>query len=85
MARKKVKRFDPGYIPWEKEDMKVIGWCLKNGIGMCAVPSPPPNAKLFRVEIIIKGNSSFSPNFKKTEVLEKQKEYYYYYYNKYKK
>jgi len=39
----------------------------------------------FCVEIIIKGKSNFSPNFKKQEVLEKQVEYYKYYYDKYNK
>jgi hypothetical protein len=37
----------------------------------------------FCIEIVIKDKSSFSPNFKKQEVLEKQIEYYKYYYDKY--
>ena len=87
MAYSKRKPFKPGWIEWTKDDLKVIGWCLRNQIGMCVVP-----ATSFRngtgdycVEIIIKGKSSLSPNYQSTEVLEKQKEYYYYYCNKYNK
>ena len=39
----------------------------------------------FCVEIVINGKSSFSPSFRKDEVLVKQLEYYKYYYDKYNK
>ena len=86
MAYSKPKPFKPGWIEWTKEDFKVISWCLKNQITMCVVParSFKNGEGDFCVEIVIKGRSSFSPNYKKDEVLKKQKEYYYYYYDKHK-
>lgn len=83
----KRKPFNPGWIEWTKEDYKVISWCLKNQIGMCVVPARSfQNGKGdYCVEIIMKGKSTLSPNYKKQIVLEKQKEYYYYYYDKYNK
>lgn len=79
MPRK--KRPSPKLIAWSKEDFKVVAWCHKNDIKMCSVPY----GKGYRVEIIIRGKSNFSPDFTKDEVYTKQKDYYYYYYDKYNK
>ncbi len=80
MARK-TNPFKPGFRPLTKLDSKMIQWCINNGIACCVVKSRGE----FCIEIIIKGKSNFSPNFKKQEVLEKQIEYYKYYYDKYNK
>ena len=80
MAKK--KQIKPDYLGWTEEDYKAISWCIHNGIGMVTIPYSGHD---FRVEITIKGKTSFSPVFDKSIVLEKQREYYYYYYNKYNK
>ena len=81
----KRKPFKPGFRPLTKEDSKMIQWCINNGIACCVVHAQrfSQHGEDFCVEIIIKGKSNFSPNFKKQEVLEKQVEYYKYYYDKY--
>jgi hypothetical protein len=65
----------------------MIQWCINNGIACCVIKSRgfTEVGQEFCIEIIIKGKSNFSPNFKKQEVLEKQIEYYKYYYDKYNK
>ena len=83
----KRRPFKPGFKAWTRDDYHKISWCINNGIACCVVRSQGfagPNQE-FCVEIIIKDKSSFSPNFKKQEVLEKQLEYYNYYYDKYNK
>ncbi len=84
---RKAKPFKPGFLPLTKENSKVVQWCINNGIACCVVKSQgfTQLGQEFCVEIIIKGKSNFSPNFKKQEVLEKQLEYYNYYYDKYNK
>ena len=86
MARK-AKPLRPGFYPWTDNDFKIISWCINNGIACCVVRSQgfTEKGQEFCVEIIIKEKSTFSPNFKKNEVLEKQLEYYKYYYEKYHK
>ena len=78
----KRKTPQPDYVAWTREDMKAVSWCIHNGIGIVSIPYSGID---FRIEITIKGKTSFSPLFDKSEVLSKQKEYYYYYYNKYNK
>ena len=86
MARK-TKPFKPGFRPLTKLDSKMIQWCINNGIACCVIKSRgfTEVGQEFCIEVIIKGKSNFSPNFKKQEVLEKQIEYYKYYYDKYNK
>ena len=85
MAKRNL--FKPGFLAWTKDDYKIISWCINNDIACCAVKSRgfAERGQDFCVEIVIKGKSNFSPNFKKQEVLEKQLEYYKYYYDKYNK
>ena len=80
MGRRKTPQ--PDYVAWTREDMKAVSWCIHNGIGIVSLPY---SGNDFRIEITIKGKTSFSPLFDKSVVLSKQKEYYYYYYNKYNK
>jgi hypothetical protein len=72
-------------MAWTRDDYHKISWCINHGIACCVVRSQGFSGpgQEFCVEIIIKGKSNFSPNFKKQEVLEKQLEYYKYYYDKY--
>ena len=65
----------------------MIQWCIDHGIACCVVwaQGHAGPGQEFCVEIIIKGKSNFSPNFKKQEVMDKQVEYYKYYYDKYNK
>jgi len=83
----KRRPFKPGLRSLSKEESKIISWCINSGIACCVVPGQGFSGpgEDFCVEIIIKGKSNFSPNFKKEEVLEKQVEYYKYYYDKYNK
>ena len=83
----KRKPFKPGFRPLSKLESKMIQWCVNRSIACCVMPAQKytASAEDFCVEIIINGKSSFSPNFKKQEVLEKQIEYYKYYYDKYNK
>jgi len=84
---RKAKPFKPGIRQLSKLESKMIQWCINNGIACCVVKAQgfTQLGQEFCVEIIIKGKSNFSPNFKKQEVLEKQLEYYNYYYDKYNK
>ncbi len=65
----------------------MIQWCINHGIACCVVWAQGHTGpgQEFCVEIVIKGKSNFSPNFKKQEVMDKQVEYYKYYYDKYNK
>ena len=65
----------------------MIQWCIDHGIACCVVwaQGHAGPGQEFCVEIVIKGKSNFSPNFKKQEVMDKQVEYYKYYYDKYNK
>ena len=83
----KRRPFKPGFRPLSKLESKMIQWCINHGIACCVVWAQGHTGpgEDFCVEIIIKGKSNFSPNFKKQEVLEKQIEYYKYYYDKYNK
>jgi len=87
MAYAKRKPFKPGLRTLSKIEAKMVSWCIKNSIACCVMPSRNYSgyAEDFCIEIIINNKSSFSPNFKKNEVLEKQIEYYKYYYDKYNK
>ena len=68
------------------EDMKRVGWCLKNNIAVMVSPNwdGPPTQWL--VEIRINGNTHVDPAIYTAEEAHKKKyEYYKYYYDKYKK
>ena len=87
MAYSKRKPFKPGARSLSKDEAKIVSWCIRNGISCNVVPfvKYSGSSEDFCIEVVIKGKSSFSPNFKKDEVLEKQIEYYKYYYDKYNK
>ena len=68
------------------EDMKRVGWCLKNNIAVMVSPNwdGPPTQWL--VEIRINSNTHVDPNiYTAEEAHKKMYEYYKYYYDKYKK
>jgi len=75
-----------GSHPYTDEDMKRVGWCLKNDIAVMVSPNwdGPPTQWL--VEIRINGNTHVDPAIYTAEEAHKKKyEYYKYYYDKYKK
>ena len=82
-----LKKFIADEVKWTNEDKKAYRWCINHGIACCVVWAQGHTGpgEDFCVEIIIKGKSNFSPNFKKQEVMDKQVEYYKYYYDKYNK
>jgi hypothetical protein len=71
-----------GIHPYTDENIKHVSWCLKNGIGVCAVPDwETPNLWT----VIVRINDTRSPDpktYKAPEALKKMYEYYEYYYNK---
>tara|TARA_R100001594_G_scaffold76734_2_gene111385 strand:- start:293 stop:559 length:267 start_codon:yes stop_codon:yes gene_type:complete len=76
----------PGAHPYTDEDMKRVGWCLRNDIAVVVSPNwdGPPSEWL--IEIRINGKTHIDPKIYKVEEAYKKKyEYYKYYYDKYKK
>ena len=45
---------NPGRIPYTLDDMKRIGWCLDNKIGVSVIPNWD-TAKMWMVQITVKG------------------------------
>lgn len=71
-----------GHVPYTDENMKHVGWCLSNGIGVSAVPDwTTPKTWIVTVRM----NDTLHPDpapYNATEALEKMYEYYEYYYSK---
>ena len=70
----------PPQKSWSQEEMKIIGWCLNENIGVSISPD-------WKVEIRInKGSWKRDPkDYEYKEAMKKMYEYYKYYYDKYNK
>ena len=74
----------PGYHSYTKEDMKRVGWCMKNNIKICVAPHWTGTSEEWRVEIYINDNMHKDPKiYTAEEAHEKMYNYYKYYYEKY--
>ena len=64
---------------WSNLEMKVISWCLNNGIKIAVIPSGID----WQVELNINDKIHLNPEvYKAKEAYEKMYEYYKYYYDK---
>ena len=70
---------------WTPEEMKVIGWCLQNNIGVSISPDWRDDFNRWQIEININGKVHTDPKRYNGNVLEKMYEYYKYYYDKHNK
>ena len=70
---------------WPKDEMKVIGWCLQNNIGVSISPDWKDEYTRWQIEININGKVHTDPKRYNGNVLEKMYEYYKYYYDKHNK
>ena len=70
---------------WSAKEMKVIGWCLQNNIGIGISPDWKDDLQRWQIEININGKVHTDPNRYNGNVLDKLYEYYKYYYDKHNK
>jgi hypothetical protein len=71
---------------WNKEEMKIIGWCLNNKIAIGISPDWKDDMNYWQIDITINNKTHTDPNrYKDNTVYDKVNEYYKYYYDKYKK
>ena len=89
MAFKKWKKSPSKRPPtkvWSTEEMKVIGWCLQNNIGVSISPDWKDDFNRWQIEISINGNIHTDPSRYDDEVvLNKLYQDYKYYYDKHNK
>ena len=68
---------------WSQDEMKIVGWCLTNGIKVGISPDWKHNLNHWQIEISINGRVHTDPNrYNDEEVYNKVNEYYKYYYDK---
>ncbi len=88
MFKKKAKYNNRGAraYPYSKQDMKHVGWCMKNNIEIAVGPDYDGSSDSWQVEIRLnKGKYKRDPkSYTYDEAMAKLYEYYKYYYNKYK-
>ena len=89
MAFKKWKKSPSKRPPrklWPKDEMKVIGWCLQNKIGIGISPDWKHDLNKWQIDISINGNVHTDPSrYDDDVVLNKLYQYYKYYYDKHNK
>ena len=89
MAFKKWKKSPSKRPPrklWNSDEMKVIGWCLQNNIGVGITPDWKNDMNKWQIDISINGNVHTDPSRYDDEVvLNKKYQYYKYYYDKHNK
>ena len=89
MAFKKWQRSPSKKPPkrtWEKDEMKIIGWCLNNNIGVGISPDWKDDMNRWKIDININSKTYTDPNRYDDDVIyNKVNEYYKYYYDKYNK
>ena len=89
MAFKRWKKLPSKRPPrklWPKDEMKVIGWCLQNKIGIGISPDWKHDLNKWQIDISINGNTHTDPSRYDDEVvLNKLYQYYKYYYDKHNK
>ena len=73
----------PPKTTWSEEQMKIIGWCLNNGVKIGISPDWKDPTYKWYIEISINGRVHADPNrYNDQEVYNKVNEYYKYYYDK---
>ena len=86
MAFKRFKKSPskrPPHKVWNENEMKIIGWCLQNKIGVGISPDWKNDMSKWIIEININGRIHTDPNRYDDEVvLNKLYQYYKYYYDK---
>ena len=84
-AKTKKKKGGRLYYPYTDEDMKRVGWCMRNGIEVAVTPDG--SSDVWKVEIRFnKGEYKRDPkSYDHHEAMEKLYKYYKYYYDKYNK
>jgi len=86
MAFKRFKRSPskrPPHKVWRENEMKIIGWCLQNKIGVSISPDWKNDMSKWIIEININGKIHTDPSRYDDEVvLNKLYQYYKYYYDK---
>tara|TARA_R100001163_G_C4947308_1_gene116563 strand:- start:286 stop:558 length:273 start_codon:yes stop_codon:yes gene_type:complete len=86
MAFKRFKRSPskrPPHKVWRENEMKIIGWCLQNKIGVGISPDWKNDMSKWIIEININGKIHTDPSRYDDEVvLNKLYQYYKYYYDK---
>ena len=71
---------------WTIEEMKIIGWCLNNNIGVAISPDWKDHLIRWKVDININGKIHTDPSrYENDVVYDKVNKYYKYYYDKYNK
>ena len=56
---------------WDKDEMKVVGWCLQNKIGVGISPDWKHELSKWQIDISINGNIHTDPNRYNGNVLDK--------------
>ena len=73
----------PESIPYTDQDIKHVGWCMRNKISITWGPRWD-SKDLWDIEIKIKNSRNTDPNpYEGTELMAKVYKYYKYYYDKY--
>ena len=89
MAFKRFKRSPskrPPHKVWKENEMKVIGWCLQNKIGIGISPDWKDEMIRWQIEININDKIHTDPSrYDDETVLNKLYQYYKYYYDKHNK
>ena len=89
MAFKRWKRSPSKRPPttlWTPDEMKVIGWCLQNKIGIGISPDWKHDRSWWQIDISINDKIHTDPSRYDDEVvLNKMYQYYKYYYDKHNK
>ena len=89
MAFKRWQRAPSKKAPersWDKQEMKIIGWCLVRNIKIGISPDWKDEMNRWQIDININGKIHTDPNLYNDDVVyNKVNEYYKYYYDKYNK
>ena len=84
MAFKRWQRAPSKKAPnrtWDKQEMKIIGWCLTRNIKIGISPDWKDDMNRWKIDISINGKIYTDPNrYENEEVYNKVIEYYKYYY-----
>ena len=84
MAFKRWQRAPSKKAPnrtWDKQEMKIIGWCLTRNIKICISPDWKDDMNRWQIDISINGKIYTDPNrYENEEVYNKVIEYYKFYY-----
>jgi len=71
---------------WSEDEMKIIGWCMRNNIKIAIGPDWKDSLNRWQIEISINGKIHIDPNRYESDIVyDKFNEYYKYYYDKHNK